>query len=62
MPIAAGNRKLVLEGYEAWLHATDAEKSPYAASLFAKLMTDFGSANYEGMTQTEVEAVILLPE
>jgi len=59
MPIAAGNRKLVLEGYEAWLHATDTEKSPHAASLFAKLMTDFGTSSYEGMTQVEVEFVVL---
>lgn len=59
MPIAAGNRKLVLQGYSAWLHENGLEKSPESAKLFAELMTNSDDRDYEGMTEAEVQIVSL---
>lgn len=58
MPIANGNTRLVLQGYEAWLHDQGLQIGRQSALAFADLMTHHGTRDYEGMTQEELETIL----
>lgn len=58
MSIAKGNKKLVIDGYAAWLSQRDPQNSPDSVRLFGEQMTDNDARDYEGMSQAEVRRLI----